>query len=534
VSARKQADKDAKIQELRDANAQKASPAADPPLSKRAQKRAKTMEKKKLAEASPPQDSPPPAAGALLPQGDDLSPKPKEAESPKMTPIPGGSPPEAPPAKPTPEPAATPNKEMWKPRPLDPKTVDRTNKFDPTYREIQAAIACDLFPTEEKPKTAEDLVSELLASRKNVSSDTKYEEHVATVESLKAQIKLGTEGSAADEALKDIIAKEEVAMEKAKKHVPSTEVLTCALKVASQTWQMSVKERSDRAKAGKARAEERKRERLEKISLLEQELAAIKTALIHHDPCYEEAHRERSLAREQEDERVTDLIAAKVAEEVEKERVKSQQDATEGAKAALQNQSQELKDSIASYERLKKEQEAQAEKIRQLQAATLGQNTPPKRLSANDVVETADVADLPAIPADLLPENLAKCEHLFHLLERWNMCGCLDVTFKEFREALLAHHPNMNPRSFDLTAFDLLGEKLWSDWFGTWARDGATWTSDFEARSQEIMPRQSLCFLYAALKKLEASYQATEEIKSTAKTSYMAMSEASKRRRMAD
>ena len=114
------------------------------------------------------------------------------------------------------------------------------------------------------------------------------------------------------------------------------------------------------------------------------------------------------------------------------------------------------------------------------------------------------------------------------------MFGCLDVTFKEFREALMAHHPNMNPRSFDLTAFDLLGEKLWVAWFGDWSRDGPTWTSEFEARSHEILPRQSLVFVYAALKKLDASYKATEEIKTAAKTSYTAMSEASKRRRMAD
>ena len=135
----------------------------------------------------------------------------------------------------------------------------------------------------------------------------KCEEHVASVESLKAQINLGTEGSAADKALKNLLEQEEVALEKAKKIAPSTEVLTCALKTAAKTWRITVRERGERATNGAAKAEERRKERLEKIAELEKEVKPIKSAVCYHDVTYEEAHRDRTLLQGQVDTRVTDL-----------------------------------------------------------------------------------------------------------------------------------------------------------------------------------------------------------------------------------
>ena len=66
--------------------------------------------------------------------------------------------------------------------------------------------------------------------------------------------------------------KEEAAFENAKKNALSTEVLTCALKIAAETWQITVRERGERATNGAAKAEERRKERLEKIAELEKEL----------------------------------------------------------------------------------------------------------------------------------------------------------------------------------------------------------------------------------------------------------------------
>ena len=94
----------------------------------------------------------------------------------------------------------------------------------------------------------------------------KHEEHVATVESLKEARKKLLEGSAADKVMKDLLEQEEAALEKAKKAALSTEVLTCALKIAANTWRITVKERSERATNGAAKAAERKKERLDKIT----------------------------------------------------------------------------------------------------------------------------------------------------------------------------------------------------------------------------------------------------------------------------
>ena len=74
----------------------------------------------------------------------------------------------------------------------------------------------------------------LLAEQKTVSSDCKHSEKMASVESLKAQMKLGTEGSPADKLLKDLLATEEAALGKAKKGAPTADVLACALKIVAE------------------------------------------------------------------------------------------------------------------------------------------------------------------------------------------------------------------------------------------------------------------------------------------------------------
>jgi hypothetical protein len=293
IPAAKQASNDDDVKKLREATALKLTDA--PATSKRAQQKARKAVKK----AQGPQN---PAAGGLAPDGAvPLAPKGDgvQAANDVMKPVPGGTPPPVEPAEPaTPSPttaeaAKAPSKEPWKPRPLDAKVVDLMNGFHPSWQAIIESIKLDLFPTEASLKTPEEVMNNLLAEQKTVSCDVKAAEKEASVESLKAQIKLGTEGSPADKLLKDLLEKEEAALVKAKKGAPSSDILACALRKAAEEWQMTVKERQNRAKTGSAKAEERQKERLEKIALLEREVGNIRRALQHHDCCYEEAYKER-------------------------------------------------------------------------------------------------------------------------------------------------------------------------------------------------------------------------------------------------
>jgi hypothetical protein len=148
-----------------------------------------------------------------------------------------------------------------------------------------------------------------------------------------------------------------------------------------------------------------------------------------------------------------------------------------------------------------------------------------RRFSSNDVVSECDPAGLPTFtptPGDAESEqHLKLCENVFLLLERWNLNGCHEVTFSDFRT-----HSTVKNR-FDSMIYELLGDDLWKGWFGEFTdnEEGA------ESRAQEYIPRQALVFVNLALQKLQASYALSEDSRQTAKTSYAAMSEACKRKR---
>jgi hypothetical protein len=535
VSARKQADKDTKIQELRTANAQPTPAEASAPLSKRAKKRVAT-EAKKAANQAPQK---PAVGGGLAPDGAVPSPAPKtDGVAAVLVPVPGGTPPKAEP-EPQAPPVVIPAKEPWVARPLEPSTVDTMNSFQEAWHEIISSISGDLYPPEVKPKTAEEVVTELLAGQKKVSSDSKYEEHVAAVAKLKTMIGMATEGSTIDKTLKDMLEAEETAREKAKKFVPSTEVLTSALKIAAEHWRMTVKERSERAEVGSTKSGERKKERLDKIAKLEKELKAVKDAVCYHDKMYEEAHHERTQLQEQEDTRVSDLLDERIREETEKERLKTEELAKAVAKTTQENQSQEVIDSIAKLAKLEKERDTAMAELRRLQApaAPVAPVAPvvalvapsmkkARRWHPSDNAPDADPADLPNQPTPLAngaeSDQLLKwCANVHLLLEDWIMNGQPDVTFCDLR----AYSTTGN--NFDKLTHELLGAKLWKGWFGVWSEDAES----SEARGHEFIPRQALMYVKLALDKLGAQYVQDEESRKAAKTSYRAMSEASKRRR---
>ena len=110
------------------------------------------------------------------------------------------------------------------------------------------------------------------------------------------------------------------------------------------------------------------------------------------------------------------------------------------------------------------------------------------------------------------------CHNLYCLLQLWNLHGCLPVTFGDFRQ-----HSSAG-QDFDLAMVNLLGGPLWKEWFGEWV-------DDKRPGAEELIPRQALIYTNLALEKLKASFAQGQEVKATAKTSYTAMTEASKRRR---
>ena len=65
---------------------------------------------------------------------------------------------------------------------------------------------------------------------------------------------------------------------------------------------------------------------------------------------------------------------------------------------------------------------------------------------------------------------------------------------------------------------------MWKEWFGDWV-------DDKRPGAEELIPRQALIYTNLALEKLKESFAQGPEVKEAAKTSYTAMSEASKRRR---
>jgi hypothetical protein len=512
--ALKQASNDADLQSLRDATAQKMSAQAagdvNPTSSKRAQQRAKKAVKK----AQGPQN---PATGGLAPDGAvPLASKGDgaQAASDALKPVPGGTPPPVEPAEPdappadTAEAAKTAPKEPWKPRPLETKVVDLMNGFLPSWQTINESIMLDLFPTEANLKTPEEVMNNLLAE----------------------QIKLGTEGSPADKLLKDLLEKEEAALAKAKKGAPPSDILACALRKAAEDWQMTVKERQNRAKTGSAKAEERQKERLEKIARLEREVGDIRRAIQYHDKAYEETYKERSEAYEKEDEAVAQMIQSRIEEEEKKDRTSNEQEAKKVAANCLQVQNEELIKSMAEHEALRKKTEELSAKISHLQhanasasaakAGTGGSATPPRkapRLSSDDVVDSADPDNLPGW-TPTAGQQTEVCHNLFCLLQLWNLHGCLPVTFADFRQ-----HSSAG-QDFDLAMVNLLGGPLWKEWFGEWV-------DDKRPGAEELIPRQALIYTNLALEKIKASFAQEPEVKAVAKTSYTAMSEASKRRR---
>ena len=101
------------------------------------------------------------------------------------------------------------------------------------------------------------------------------------------------------------------------------------------------------------------------------------------------------------------------------------------------------------------------------------------------------------------------------------MNGQPDVTFGDLRVY------SSTGNRFDKLAHELLGARLWKGWFGEWSEGSEA----SEARGHEFLPRQALMYVKLALDKLGAQYVQDEESRKAAKTSYRAMSEASKRRR---
>jgi hypothetical protein len=141
------------------------------------------------------------------------------------------------------------------------------------------------------------------------------------------------------------------------------------------------------------------------------------------------------------------------------------------------------------------------------------------------MVNDCDPANLPTftpVPGEAeSDQHLKLCEDIFLLLERWNLNGCHDVTFGDFRSNAVAQD------RFDFLVCELLGKDLWKGWFGEFADT----EESTESRTHEFIPRQALVFLNLALQKLQTSYGLSEDAKQTAKKNYAVMSEACKRRR---
>jgi hypothetical protein len=225
---------------------------------------------------------------------------------------------------------------------------------------------------------------------------------------------------------------------------------------------------------------------------------------------------------------VTLMIQSRIEEEEKKERTSNEQEARKVAATSLQVQNEELIKSMAEHDALRKKTEELSAKISHLQHAsasaaksgTGGSATPPRkapRLSSDDVVESADPDNLPGwVPTP--GQQTDVCHNLFCLLQLWNLHGCLPVTFGDFRQ-----HSSAG-KDFDLAMVNLLGGPLWKEWFGDWV-------DDKRPGAEELIPRQALIYTNLALEKLKASFVQETEVKATAKTSYTAMSEASKRRR---
>ena len=442
-----------------------------------------------------------------------------------MTPkVQGGSQPTASPSSSTnEEEEARPARERWQPRDLPCETIDAMNTFQESFQEVADSLSLDLFPTEEGITSAEMVVKDLLADNEASESTLAFAKLQEEVTTLKGQLAMGTPGSPADVALKEVLAKQTAALARAEKKKPWTAVLSQSLVRAKEDWELGLKQDQQRAATGADKAHARKSTRLEQVQVLEQNLQAIKDAIIYHDLTYEEHHKERSMKIEKRNHEVERLLAAQIVTTKNKEKA----GASETAKVEATVANDQLTDLKKELETSRQKQLDLLEKMRLLQgasAATSGASASQAPdasmlfLSADDTNDAADPSLIPDATAEITQPQLAACGHLYQLLILWSQGGCQPVTFGELKA-----HSKAGADTPELLQC-LLGKVLWDGWF-----DIIT----LPIEDAEVVPRQALAYVSIAIEKLKAKYDAVEQTRTEAVKAFALMTAAAKKRKTA-
>ena len=445
--------------------------------------------------------------------------------------VPGGTPaaPEAPKGE-----VSKPAKLPWRPRDLPCEAIDDMNRFQETFHGVVESVAMDLYPFQEDIPTPQQVVAELLAGSKETETAQEHDNLLQEVHTLKAQISLGKEGSDSDLALKALLVQQTQALARAEKKKPSSAVQSQSLVTVLGDWKLTLTQQEQRATLGSEKAAERRNERWTQFNLLEKALANVKSALQHHDLCYEEHHSERSSELSRRDTKVAELLTAKINEAKTKEQddtiQKTAEASTKEAKGAdagdkvselmLELNLAKQKAAAAAAAAAVAAQNELLERLRLLQqpAQPMDSSDETWLLSTDDTFEQADPKDLPEI-LDPSPDKLAACGHLHQLLLLWAQGGCQPVTFGQLRK-----HSMAGGEASQLLHF-LLGERLWDGWFSL---------VTVPVQEAEAIPRQALMFAAMALDKLKTQYDAVETTRAAAAASYAAMAaESSAKRRRA-